>query len=136
MIFLYQVAAIKFILRIPCPQSSNFPLGEIPRNFIPVVVILHATAVVTFEWPRRLENPCAHPISSYGVAEISRPSWKSPCMSTVRRLSQHPNGRKGRQQVARPCFYERSPKGSIPDVVYMRIAHRGETPTRINSGFE
>ena len=42
----------------------------------------------------------------------------------------------GRQQVPRPPpFYERSPKGSIPDVVYMRIAHRGETPAQINSGF-
>lgn len=44
-------------------------------------------------------------------------------------------GWKKEEAAGGPRFYERSPKGSIPDVVYMRIAHRGETLPRINSGF-
>lgn len=46
-------------------------------------------------------------------------------------------GRGGWRTCSRclPRFYERSPKGSIPDVVYMGIAHRGGTLREINSRF-
>jgi len=44
-------------------------------------------------------------------------------------------GERGNRSRCLPRFYDRSPKGSIPDVVYMGIAHRGGTLRQINSRF-
>lgn len=104
----------------------------------------------SFSYPRSIppakSSPHAHSMKIIGVNSGREERKRETRLSIVageiseKEKERGPTEREnwGRGKACSRChprFYDRSPKGSIPDVVYIGIAHRGGTLCQINSRF-